>query len=106
VLYLVARLIIKPIDLFLDTLQEYFSSGAPSKFFPTFPFLFSYNPQDRYLQGNFGPVHKEYTTYSLPITHGAFPSDLAGEFVRNGPNAVYVIENQWGWRRKEKERKS
>lgn len=52
---------------------------------------YSQNPLlGEYLEGNFGPVFKEYTATDLPITQGSLPSDLAGEFVRNGPNPLYV----------------
>jgi carotenoid cleavage dioxygenase-like enzyme len=38
-----------------------------------------------YLQGNFAPVTDELTATELPV-EGAIPAELAGRFVRNGPN--------------------
>ncbi len=38
-----------------------------------------------YLTGNFAPVRDEVTATDLAVT-GALPRDLAGRFVRNGPN--------------------
>ena len=40
-----------------------------------------------YLQGNFGPVDIESTLSDLQVT-GSIPEDLAGRFLRNGPNPV------------------
>ncbi len=38
-----------------------------------------------YLAGNFGPVDIESTVTELPVT-GSIPGELAGRFLRNGPN--------------------
>lgn len=38
-----------------------------------------------YLQANFGPVEAESTVTDLQVT-GSIPADLAGRFLRNGPN--------------------
>ena len=40
---------------------------------------------NRYLEGNFAPVLAESTVTSLDVT-GIIPNELAGRFVRNGPN--------------------
>jgi carotenoid cleavage dioxygenase len=42
---------------------------------------------NRYLEGNFGPVHEELTVTELPVT-GALPDHLDGRYLRNGPNPV------------------
>jgi carotenoid cleavage dioxygenase len=41
-----------------------------------------------YLQGNFGPVHDEIDAADLKVT-GELPRDLAGTFLRIGPNAQF-----------------
>lgn len=41
----------------------------------------------RYLQGNFAPVDLEVSAYDLEVV-GALPSELAGRYVRTGPNPV------------------
>jgi carotenoid cleavage dioxygenase-like enzyme len=38
-----------------------------------------------YLDGNFGPVTEEVTTFDLPVT-GSVPPELAGRLLRIGPN--------------------
>ncbi len=43
------------------------------------------NTSNRYLEGNFAPVLAESTVTSLDVT-GIIPGELAGRFVRNGPN--------------------
>ena len=45
----------------------------------------SSNTSNRYLEGNFAPVLAESTVTSLDTT-GIIPDELAGRFVRNGPN--------------------
>jgi carotenoid cleavage dioxygenase len=42
---------------------------------------------NRYLEGNFGPVHEELTVTDLPVT-GTLPSELSGRYLRIGPNPV------------------
>ena len=42
---------------------------------------------NRYLEGNFAPVHDEVTAVDLPVT-GALPPELTGRFLRIGPNPV------------------
>ena len=42
---------------------------------------------NRYLAGNFAPVHEEVTAYDLPVT-GAAPPELRGRFLRIGPNPL------------------
>ncbi len=48
----------------------------------------SVNP---YLEGNYGPVHKEETLTDLPVT-GRIPESLTGRYLRNGPNPVLAPE--------------
>ena len=40
---------------------------------------------NRYLQGNYGPVTEEVTAFDLPVI-GELPTELAGRYLRNGPN--------------------
>ncbi|HEY6533822.1 MAG TPA: carotenoid oxygenase family protein [Acidimicrobiales bacterium] len=42
-----------------------------------------------YLQGRFEPVHREIDTTDVTID-GEVPADLAGTYLRNGPNAKYA----------------
>jgi carotenoid cleavage dioxygenase len=44
-------------------------------------------PENPYLEGNYGPVHEEVTAFDLPIT-GELPADLSGRLLRIGPNPV------------------
>jgi carotenoid cleavage dioxygenase len=43
--------------------------------------------RNRYLEGNFAPVHEEITVTDLPVT-GTIPDNLDGRYLRNGPNPV------------------
>ncbi|HEV2310192.1 MAG TPA: carotenoid oxygenase family protein [Acidimicrobiia bacterium] len=47
-----------------------------------------------FLSGNFAPVMEEVTATDLPVT-GALPRELAGRFVRNGPNPHTGTSNHW-----------
>jgi carotenoid cleavage oxygenase len=47
--------------------------------------------ENRYLQGNFGPVTEEIVAVDLPVT-GAVPSELAGRYLRNGPNPIGPVD--------------
>jgi len=49
-----------------------------------------------YLDGNFAPVRTEITGDNLPIK-GELPPDLAGMFVRNGPNPQFPPIGQYHW---------
>lgn len=50
-----------------------------------------------YLQANFGPVAIESTLSDLQVT-GSIPEDLAGRFLRNGPNPVgEEIDSGYHW---------
>lgn len=40
-----------------------------------------------YLAGNYGPVTEEVTAFDLPVI-GDLPTDLAGRYLRNGPNPL------------------
>lgn len=40
-----------------------------------------------YLSGNYAPVSEEITAFDLPVL-GELPKDLAGRYVRNGPNPI------------------
>ena len=44
-----------------------------------------------YLAGNFAPVDEEITAVDLPVT-GQIPADLAGRFLRIGPNPMPPID--------------
>jgi carotenoid cleavage oxygenase len=43
--------------------------------------------RNRYLEGNFAPVHEEITATDLQVT-GTIPDHLDGRYLRNGPNPV------------------
>ena len=43
--------------------------------------------RNRYLEGNFAPVHEEITATDLEVT-GTIPDQLDGRYLRNGPNPV------------------
>lgn len=47
--------------------------------------------ENRYLTGNFAPVHEEVTAIDLPVT-GTIPESLRGRFLRNGPNPVSAVD--------------
>ncbi|OUL26908.1 9-cis-epoxycarotenoid dioxygenase [Nostoc sp. T09] len=51
---------------------------------------------DPYLDGNFAPVRKEITTDNLQVV-GQLPPDLAGMFVRNGPNPQWPPIGKYHW---------
>ena len=40
-----------------------------------------------YVEGNFAPVHEEVVAFDLPVT-GSVPVELAGRYLRNGPNPI------------------
>jgi carotenoid cleavage dioxygenase-like enzyme len=46
---------------------------------------------NHYLIGPYGPVVEEVTAFDLPVT-GKIPEDLAGRFIRNGPNPIEVAD--------------
>src|SRR5688500_2915326 len=41
----------------------------------------------RYLSDNYAPVTEEVTAFDLPVI-GELPTDLAGRYLRNGPNPL------------------
>jgi carotenoid cleavage dioxygenase-like enzyme len=43
--------------------------------------------ESRWLTGNFAPVQEEVTAADLPVT-GTIPEELAGRYLRNGPNPI------------------
>ncbi|MEU4931913.1 carotenoid oxygenase family protein [Streptomyces yokosukanensis] len=47
-----------------------------------------------FLAGNYAPVAGELTTHELPVT-GAIPSELAGWYLRNGPNPHDAAGGHW-----------
>jgi carotenoid cleavage dioxygenase-like enzyme len=47
-----------------------------------------------FLSGNFAPVMEEVSATDLPVT-GALPRELAGRFVRNGPNPHSGASAHW-----------
>ena len=47
-----------------------------------------------FLAGNYAPVTEELTTRELPVT-GAIPPELAGWYLRNGPNPHDVARGHW-----------
>jgi len=44
-----------------------------------------------YLSGNYGPVTDEVTAFDLPVI-GELPADLAGRYLRNGPNPIDRVD--------------
>jgi carotenoid cleavage dioxygenase len=46
---------------------------------------------NKYLEGNFAPVHTEHTAVDLAVT-GTVPEHLNGRYVRNGPNPVAEVD--------------
>lgn len=45
----------------------------------------------RYLEGNYAPVADEVTSFDLPV-EGALPEELAGRYLRNGPNPIEPVD--------------
>ena len=50
----------------------------------------------QYLEGNFGPVSEEVTATDLEVT-GAIPPELAGRYLRIGPNPWPIPEGPYHW---------
>ena len=48
--------------------------------------------ENPYLSDNYAPVEREVTATDLPIIEGAVPSELAGRYVRNGPNPAEAVD--------------
>jgi len=46
------------------------------------------------LLGNFGPIDREQSYKVEKITGGKIPDDINGVYLRNGPNAKYIPENE------------
>ena len=46
------------------------------------------------LLGNFGPVDREQSYKVAQITGGKIPDDINGVYLRNGPNAKHIPENE------------
>jgi len=53
-------------------------------------------PTSRFLEGNFAPVREEVTVEKLAVI-GRIPDDLAGCFVRNGPNPQFAPKGNYHW---------
>lgn len=51
---------------------------------------------DRYLTGNYAPVHEEVTAHDLPV-EGTLPPALNGRLLRNGPNPAGVTRGTHHW---------
>ncbi len=47
--------------------------------------------ENRYLTGNYAPVTEEVTAFDLPV-QGQLPEELAGRYLRNGPNPVEPVD--------------
>ena len=54
-----------------------------------------HHPQP-YLEGNFAPVEDELTVDDLPVV-GQLPTELAGMFIRNGPNPRWAPIGRYHW---------
>ena len=48
-------------------------------------------PRNRYLTGNYAPVHEELTAVDLPVT-GSLPAELEGRYLRIGPNPIGPVD--------------
>ncbi|MFJ8162070.1 carotenoid oxygenase family protein [Streptomyces sp. NPDC096136] len=48
----------------------------------------------RHLSGNYAPVMDELTAHDLPVT-GRIPEELAGWYLRNGPNPADAASGHW-----------
>ena len=46
---------------------------------------------NRYLTGAYAPVSEEVTAFDLPV-EGALPEELAGRYLRNGPNPIDEVD--------------
>jgi len=46
---------------------------------------------NRYLTGNYAPVAEEVTAFDLPV-EGELPAELAGRYLRNGPNPLADVD--------------
>lgn len=46
---------------------------------------------NRYLTGPYAPVTEEVTAFDLPV-EGAIPEELAGRYLRNGPNPIDEVD--------------
>ncbi len=49
-----------------------------------------------FLSGNYAPVHEEVTVDNLTVI-GELPGDLAGMYVRNGPNPQFTPPGRYHW---------
>lgn len=52
--------------------------------------------QNHYLSGNFAPLDDELTSFDLPVT-GEIPRELAGRFLRIGPNPIDPDPATYHW---------
>jgi carotenoid cleavage dioxygenase-like enzyme len=52
--------------------------------------------RSRFLQGPFAPAAEEITAVDLPVT-GRLPAELAGRYLRNGPNPLGLDEPVQHW---------
>jgi carotenoid cleavage dioxygenase-like enzyme len=50
----------------------------------------------RFLSGPFAPVTEEITAFDLPVT-GRVPAELAGRYLRNGPNPMGLDDPGYHW---------
>ncbi|MFF4574908.1 carotenoid oxygenase family protein [Streptomyces sp. NPDC001410] len=48
----------------------------------------------KHLSGNYAPVTEELTAHDLPVT-GTIPPELAGWYLRNGPNPADAASGHW-----------
>lgn len=46
---------------------------------------------NRYLSDNYAPVEEEITAFDLPV-EGSLPEELAGRYLRNGPNPIEPVD--------------
>ena len=53
-------------------------------------------PDNRFLRGNFAPVHEEIVADGLRVI-GRLPSELNGVYLRTGPNPQFPPRNRYHW---------
>lgn len=50
-----------------------------------------------FLQGKFAPVCAEVSASNLPVVFGSIPAELAGAYIRNGPNLAVTPRSGHHW---------
>lgn len=53
--------------------------------------------ENPYLKGNFAPLEEETTAFDLPVVQGTVPQELAGRYLRIGPNPIAPDPATYHW---------